>query len=64
MRYANGNDAADWDLVARLFAADGRMSRPTVLRGGAGTADAPADRQQVAAQRHPAVPGAGPADRP
>ena len=29
MRYANGNDAADWDLVARLFAADGRMSRPT-----------------------------------
>ncbi|WP_460827481.1 nuclear transport factor 2 family protein [Nostocoides australiense] len=29
MRYANGKDAADWDLVARLFAADGRMSRPT-----------------------------------
>ncbi|MDF2638489.1 MAG: hypothetical protein K0R64_1473 [Novosphingobium lindaniclasticum] len=28
-RYANRNDAADWVAVASLYAADGRMARPT-----------------------------------
>lgn len=28
-RYANLNDAGRWDEVASLYAADGRMSRPT-----------------------------------
>jgi hypothetical protein len=27
--YANRNDAADWDAVAALYAADGLMTRPT-----------------------------------
>lgn len=27
--YANANDAADWEVVAGMFAPDGRMSRPT-----------------------------------
>lgn len=28
-RYANRNDAADWEAVVSLYAADGRMARPT-----------------------------------
>ncbi|GGB38193.1 hypothetical protein GCM10011380_29490 [Sphingomonas metalli] len=28
-RYANLNDAGDWDAVAALYAPDGRMARPT-----------------------------------
>lgn len=28
-RYANRNDASDWEAVAALFAIDGRMSRPS-----------------------------------
>lgn len=28
-RYANLNDAGDWDAVAALYATDGRMARPT-----------------------------------
>ncbi|MEJ2407768.1 MAG: nuclear transport factor 2 family protein [Novosphingobium sp.] len=28
-RYANRNDAADWEEVAALYAPDGRMARPT-----------------------------------
>jgi hypothetical protein len=28
-RYANLNDAAQWDQLAALYAEDGRMSRPT-----------------------------------
>lgn len=28
-RYANLNDAGDWEAVAALYAPDGRMSRPT-----------------------------------
>jgi len=28
-RYANRNDAADWEAVAALYAPDGRMARPT-----------------------------------
>lgn len=28
-RYANRNDAADWEALAALYAADGRMARPT-----------------------------------
>ncbi|QNA84182.1 nuclear transport factor 2 family protein [Sphingomonas sp. So64.6b] len=28
-RYANLNDAGDWDAVAALYAADGSMTRPT-----------------------------------
>ncbi len=28
-RYANRNDAADWDAVAALYAPHGRMARPT-----------------------------------
>jgi hypothetical protein len=28
-RYANRNDAADWDAVAALYAPGGRMARPT-----------------------------------
>ena len=28
-RYANRNDAADWDAVADLYTVDGRMARPT-----------------------------------
>lgn len=28
-RYANRNDAADWEAVTGLYAADGRMARPS-----------------------------------
>lgn len=28
-RYANLNDAGDWDAVAELYAPDGQMARPT-----------------------------------
>ncbi len=28
-RYANRNDAADWDAVAALYAPEGRMARPS-----------------------------------
>ncbi|MCJ2181780.1 nuclear transport factor 2 family protein [Novosphingobium sp. 1949] len=28
-RYANRNDAADWEAVAALYAPDGRMARPS-----------------------------------
>lgn len=28
-RYANCNDAGDWDALAMLYAVDGRMARPT-----------------------------------
>lgn len=28
-RYANRNDAADWEALAALYAAGGRMARPT-----------------------------------